>query len=124
MAGDRTAATASSRIWDATQILSLHPFARTTPALVYAVAFSPDSQTLLTGTADKIARLWDVQSGEKHRAGRVSPAVVNSAGVQPRRKPHPHRAATTACASFTETVAKRDRDAWKSRTCSKSASSA
>ena len=30
---------------------------------VYAVAFSPDGKTLLTGSADKTARLWDAATG-------------------------------------------------------------
>ncbi len=30
---------------------------------VWAVAFSPDGKTVLTGNADKTARLWDVATG-------------------------------------------------------------
>src|SRR5438067_7085166 len=43
---------------------------------VFAVAFSPDSKTLLTGGADRLAKLWDVATGSARadltgHAGRV-----------------------------------------------------
>jgi hypothetical protein len=37
------------------------------PAQVFAVAFTPDGNTLLTGTADSTARLWDATTGEQIR---------------------------------------------------------
>ena len=42
-----------------------------------AMAFSPDSKTLLTGCGDKTARLWDAATGRPigsplaHRSGRL-----------------------------------------------------
>ena len=31
---------------------------------VFAVAFSPDGKTVLTGSGDKTARLWDAATGQ------------------------------------------------------------
>ena len=36
-------------------------------ASVQAVAFSPDGKTVLTGSWDKTARLWDAATGQPHR---------------------------------------------------------
>jgi WD40 repeat protein len=78
----------TARLWDATtgkELLSLQLHAsmvsephgpnsaavRGTSALrghtapIYAVAFSPDGQRLLTGGADNTARLWDLSTGEE-----------------------------------------------------------
>ena len=33
-------------------------------SVVYTVAFSPDGQTVLTGSSDNTVRLWDVRSGQ------------------------------------------------------------
>lgn len=56
---DRLGGTA--RIWDAATLEQRQSL--DTKGNVTAVAFSPDSHTLLTAAADKTARLWTVQNG-------------------------------------------------------------
>jgi WD40 repeat protein len=53
----------SARLWDAKTGKPLHqPLQH--QWLVAAVAFSPDGQTVLTGSWDQTARLWDAKTGE------------------------------------------------------------
>src|SRR5262249_33883370 len=47
------------------------------------VAFSPDGQTLLTGCADKIARLWDVRTGEAIGPTAYHRRIVTSVAISP-----------------------------------------
>ncbi len=57
---------------------------------VDAVAFSPDGKTVLTGSHDGTARLWDAATGQP--LGRATDAPGRSRrGVQPRRPRGPHR---------------------------------
>src|SRR5207249_1040917 len=52
------------RLWEAeTGKLIRGPFAL--QGQVLAAAFSPDRKTLLTGCADKTARLWEIASGQQ-----------------------------------------------------------
>jgi hypothetical protein len=50
---------------------------------VVSVAFSPDGQTILTGSADHTARLWDVATGEKIRVFTGHTSSVNSVDFSP-----------------------------------------
>jgi WD40 repeat protein len=52
-----------------------------------AVAFSPDSKLLLSGSLGFVVKLWDAQTGaEKNKFKDVSPPIAFSAG--PARTPH------------------------------------
>ena len=53
--------------------------------IVFAVAFSPDGQTALTGSADNTAHLWDVTTGSAQGPGIEARARRLRRGVQPRR---------------------------------------
>src|SRR5262249_30215199 len=46
------------------------------PGIVWSVAFSPDGQTLLTGSRDKMARLWDADTGQP-----IGPPLPHSSNV-------------------------------------------
>jgi WD40 repeat protein len=43
---------------------------------VYAVAFSPDGKTVLTGSVDNTARLWDASAGQP-----IGPTLTHENGV-------------------------------------------
>ena len=49
------------------------------------MAFSPDGKTVLTGSDDKTARLWDVKTGQPIGAPLKHEGVGHCRGVQPRR---------------------------------------
>ena len=53
--------TARPGSWDAASLKLIHVLPH--PGLVNSVAFSPDGRWLLTGCADKLARLWDATTG-------------------------------------------------------------
>jgi WD40 repeat protein len=48
-----------------------------------SMAFSPDNKLLLTGSADKTARLWDVSSGQLLRVLSGHTAAVTSVAFTP-----------------------------------------
>ena len=48
-----------------------------------ALAFSPDRTKLLTGSEDKTAALWDVESGRLVTVYRGHPATVNLVAFSP-----------------------------------------
>ena len=52
------------RLYDAHSGKELRQFTEDGMGGIYGVAFSPDSRLALSGSKDKIARLWDVQTGE------------------------------------------------------------
>ena len=58
---------------------------------VVAVAFSPDGKTILTGSWDKTARLWDVATGRPIGQPMVNSDLLRCRGLQPRRQDHPRR---------------------------------
>ena len=58
--------------------------------MVQAVAFSPDGKTLLTGSDDKTARLWDATTGQAPRPPMTHQGGVDR-GVQPGRQDGAHR---------------------------------
>jgi len=64
---DGTQVFAGRRVWDAaTGKQRVLPFPKNLKRIT-SLAFSPDSKQLLTGSNDKIARLWDVASGKELR---------------------------------------------------------
>jgi WD40 repeat protein len=50
---------------------------------VWAVAFSPDGQTLASGTDDKAIRLWDVASGQELQSLGGNGGSVNGIAFSP-----------------------------------------
>ena len=56
-----------------------------------AVAFSPDGKTVLTGSDDKTARLWDAATGQPVGPPLAAPGRGLGRGVQPGRQDRPHR---------------------------------
>ena len=57
---------------------------------VRAVVFSPDGKTVLTGSLDKTARLWNAADGQPRPAHGAS-GQGHGRGVQPRWQDRPHR---------------------------------
>jgi WD40 repeat protein/serine/threonine protein kinase len=53
------------------------------PDEVWAVAFSPDGRTLVTGSKDGVARLWDAQTGAELRQLRGHDAGVHAVAFSP-----------------------------------------
>ena len=58
---------------------------------VNAVAFSPDGKTVLTGSSDKTARLWDAATGRPIGQPIAASRRGQCRGVQPRRQDRRHR---------------------------------
>jgi WD40 repeat protein len=52
------------RLYDAQSGVELRQFTENGMGSIYGVAFSPDSRQAPSGSKDKIARLWDVQTGQ------------------------------------------------------------
>ena len=78
--------TTNARLWDAA---TARPLGKTSgfPPLVhqgpvYAVAFSPDGKTALTGSDDKTARLWNLPSPVPGDVGRIRLWVQVLTGVE------------------------------------------
>jgi WD40 repeat protein len=44
-----------------------HPTALTSPSMVNSVAFSPDGRTVLMGSEDNLARMWNAERGKELR---------------------------------------------------------
>ena len=55
------------------------------------MAFSPDGKTVLTGSQDKTARLWDAATGEPIGQPMEHRTRGHARGVQPRRQGRTHR---------------------------------
>jgi eukaryotic-like serine/threonine-protein kinase len=68
-------------IWDGTSLTRHHSFP--VKGVVQSMVFSPDSQTLLTTSSDKIAQLWDVQSGESIGPSAHHLQFINAAAFSP-----------------------------------------
>src|SRR5262249_51720825 len=64
------------RLWDATTGISLGAPMRQDDHVVYALAFSPDGRSLLTGGRDRVARLWDVATCKPKGISLPHPAAV------------------------------------------------
>jgi WD40 repeat protein/serine/threonine protein kinase len=58
-----TAAEREIRRWDMTDGRLLDTILRH-PSAITAIAISPDARQILTGSSDRIARLWDIESGQ------------------------------------------------------------
>ena len=58
---------------------------------VNSVAFAPDGRTILTGSDDKTARLWDAATGREIRRLEGHGAWVTSVAFAPDGRTHPHR---------------------------------
>ena len=58
---------------------------------VHAVAFSPDGKTVLTGSNDNTARLWDAATGQPIGTPMMHQGTCHGRGIQPRRQDRPHR---------------------------------
>lgn len=44
-----------------------HPTALTSPSMVNSVAFSPEGRTVLMGSEDNLARMWNAERGKELR---------------------------------------------------------
>ena len=55
------------------------------------MAFSPDGKTVITGSSDKTARLWDAATGRPLGPTLTHQGTVYGGGVQPRRQDRDHR---------------------------------
>jgi WD40 repeat protein/tetratricopeptide (TPR) repeat protein len=71
-----------SQIWDVPTSRAVSPYLPATQ-LVVSAAFSPDGQTLLTGSTDRMARLWSASDGRALAAPLSHPTSVNLVAFSP-----------------------------------------
>jgi WD40 repeat protein len=72
-----------ARLWDRASGKLLREFRSSTPKATRAVAYSPDGRTIVTGSDDQTARLWDADTGQPLGEPFQHPACVASVGFSP-----------------------------------------
>jgi WD40 repeat protein len=72
-------------LWELSSGRELQKFAGTNGHIgrVFAVAFSPNSRTALSGGADKTAKLWDLASGRLIRSFEGHSESVEAVAIAP-----------------------------------------
>jgi WD40 repeat protein len=75
--------TGNVTIWRVSPKQSLNYFLSGHTDKITSLAFSPDNKLLLTGSADKTARLWDITSGQLLRVFSGHTAAVTSVAFTP-----------------------------------------